>query len=135
MRASHRSAAPAAPDGVLVHYECYRPERTPLYRLVQQHAATFIAEKGATGADLPQFAQDVIDAFHECGILANGFQRLRCVGLVIVGHRDGAHFAAQHRAEGDRRARRCGQKVRLFARNHQTSAPMASRDRVCHAAD
>jgi hypothetical protein len=29
------------PDGAPVHYERHRPEQTTLYRLVQQHAATF----------------------------------------------------------------------------------------------
>ena len=37
-----------------VHYERHRPEQTPLYRLVQQHAATFFAEaEDAACADLP----------------------------------------------------------------------------------
>ena len=50
-----------------------------LYRLVQQHAATFIAQtEDAAGADLPQFIKDEFDAFLECGILAHGFLRLRC---------------------------------------------------------
>ena len=50
-----------------------------LYRLVQQHAATFFAEvEAAAGADLPQFVKDEFDAFLECGILAHGFLRLRC---------------------------------------------------------
>ena len=67
-----------APDGAPVHYERHRPEQTTLYRLVQQHAATFIAEtEAATGADLPQFVKDEFDAFLECGILAHGFLRLR----------------------------------------------------------
>ena len=68
-----------APDGAPVHYERHRPEQTTLYRLVQQHAATFIAEtEAAAGADLPQFVKDEFDAFLECGILAHGFLRLRC---------------------------------------------------------
>jgi hypothetical protein len=33
-----------APDGAPVHYERHRPEQTTLYRLVQQHAATFFSE-------------------------------------------------------------------------------------------
>jgi hypothetical protein len=55
------------------------PEQTTLYRLVQQHAATFFAQaEEAAGADLPQFVKDEFDAFLECGILAHGFLRLRC---------------------------------------------------------
>ena len=50
-----------------------------MLRLVQ-HAATFFAEvEAAAGAALPQFVKDEFDAFLECGTLAHGFLRLRCV--------------------------------------------------------
>jgi hypothetical protein len=63
-----------APSGAPVHYERHRPEQTTLYRLVQQHAATFFAQAEAeAGAHLPQFVKDEFDAFLECGILAHGF--------------------------------------------------------------
>ena len=63
-----------APDGAPVHYERHRPEQTRLYRLVQQHAATFFAQaEDAAGADLPQFVKDELDAFLECSLL-----RLHC---------------------------------------------------------
>ncbi len=66
-------------DGALVHCARHQPEQTTLYRLVQQHAATFFAQaEDAAGADLPQFVKDEFDAFLECGILAHGFLRLRC---------------------------------------------------------
>ena len=69
-----------APDGAPVHYERHRPEQTTLYRLVQQHAATFFAQaETEAGADLPQFVKDEFDAFLEGGILAQGFLRLRWV--------------------------------------------------------
>ncbi len=68
-----------APDGAPVHYERHRPEQTTLYRLVQQHAASFIAHtEASTGAELPRFIKDEFDAFLDCGILARGFLRLRC---------------------------------------------------------
>ena len=68
-----------APDGAPVHYERHRPEQTTLYRLVQQHAASFIAHTEAgTGSELPRFIKDEAEAFLECGILAHGFLRLRC---------------------------------------------------------
>jgi len=45
-------------DDAPVHYERHRPEQTTLYRLVQQHAARFIAEtEAAAGFDLPQFSE------------------------------------------------------------------------------
>ena len=46
---------------------------------MQQHAASFIAHtEASTGAELPRFIKDEFDAFLECGILADGFLRLRC---------------------------------------------------------
>jgi hypothetical protein len=72
-------AGQRAPDGALLHYERHRPEQTTLYRLVQQHAASFVAHtEASTGAELPRFIKDEFDAFLECGILAHGFLRLRC---------------------------------------------------------
>ncbi|MDP3614068.1 MAG: hypothetical protein Q8R98_19680 [Rubrivivax sp.] len=66
-------AGQRAPDGAPVHCERHRPEETTLYRLVQQHAATFFAQaEDAAGADLPQFVKDEFEAFLECGILAHG---------------------------------------------------------------
>ena len=57
-----------APEGAPVHYERHRPEQTTLYRLVQQHAATFFAQaEAAVGADLPQFVKDEFDAAHGGG--------------------------------------------------------------------
>jgi len=67
-----------APDGAALRYERHRPEQTTLYRLVQQHAASFIAHtEASTGAELPRFIKDEFEAFPECGILAHGFLRLR----------------------------------------------------------
>ena len=44
-----------APDGAPLHYERHRPEQTTPYRLVQQHAASFIAHtEASTGAELPR---------------------------------------------------------------------------------
>ena len=68
-----------SPDGAPVHYECHCPKQATLYRLVQQHAASFTAHiEASTGGGLPRFIKDEFDAFLECGILAHGFLRLRC---------------------------------------------------------
>jgi len=68
-----------APDRAPLRYERHRPEQTALYRLMQQHAASFIAHtEASTGSELPRFIKDEFDAFLECGILAHGFLRLRC---------------------------------------------------------
>ena len=71
------AARPAPPRPL--HHERHRPEQTTLYRLVRQHAASFIAHtEASTGAELPRFIKEEFDAFLECGILAHGFLRLRC---------------------------------------------------------
>ena len=55
-----------APDDASVHYERHRPEQTTLYRLVQQHAANFIAHtEASSGARLPRFIKNEFDAFLE----------------------------------------------------------------------
>ena len=60
-------------------YDRHCLEQTTLYRLVQQHAANFIADTEASpGSELPRFIKDEFDAFLDCGILACGFLRLRC---------------------------------------------------------
>ena len=75
MQANAHQTARAHCDGAPVHYARHRPEQTTLYRLVQQHSATFFAQaEETTGADLAQFVKDEFDAFLECGILAHGFQ-------------------------------------------------------------
>lgn len=62
-----------ASDGAQVPCEHHRLQQTTLYRLVQQHAATFSAQAEAeAGADLPQFAKGELDALLECGVLAHG---------------------------------------------------------------
>jgi hypothetical protein len=68
-----------APDGGPVHYERHCPEHTTLYRLVQQHAATYFAQaENVAGADLPQFVKEEFDAFSSAASVAHGFLRLRC---------------------------------------------------------
>ncbi len=64
MQANAHQTARAHCDGAPVHYARHRPEQTTLYRLVQQHSATFFAQaEETTGADLPQFVKDEFDAF------------------------------------------------------------------------
>jgi hypothetical protein len=76
--ARHPHSAQRAPDGPPIHCERHCPENTALYRLVQQHAASFIAlTEASTGNELPQFIKDQFHAFVECGILANGYLTLR----------------------------------------------------------
>ena len=74
-----QSASPAVQAGHCVHYERRRPEETVLYQLVQEHAETFFAQVEAeTGVGLPEFVKAEFEAFLECGVLAQGFLRVRC---------------------------------------------------------
>jgi hypothetical protein len=61
-----------------LHYERRCPEETTLYQVVQEHLETFLAQvELETGAGLPEFVQEELDAFLGCGILAHGLLRLR----------------------------------------------------------
>lgn len=64
----HAARQPGSLPGLAsrLHYERHRPEQTTLYRLVQQHAASFIAHtEASTDAELPRFIKDEFDAFLE----------------------------------------------------------------------
>ena len=74
-----QAAVQSTPEADQVRYERRRPEETTLYQLVQENVETFFAQVEAeTGAGLPDFVKDEFEAFLDCGILANGFLRLRC---------------------------------------------------------
>jgi len=65
----------AAPD-----YRRRRPERTALYRLVQQHLETWLARRRESDPDGNPVARHIereLRAYLECGILACGFARAR----------------------------------------------------------
>lgn len=76
--ASGTAIQSACSPGALL-YQRRRPEKTTLYQVVQEHVETFFVQvERETGADLPQFVKDEFEAFLQCGILAEGFLRLRC---------------------------------------------------------
>ena len=59
------------PNGAAVHYESHRPKHTTLQRLVQQHAAGFIARvEAGSGPELPHSIEDEFDASLENSVLA-----------------------------------------------------------------
>ena len=72
------TACPHSAAATGTHYQRRRPELTPLYRLVQQHAQTYLAQAEAVGAALPRFVTGEFHAYLKCGILAHGYMRLRC---------------------------------------------------------
>ncbi len=67
------------PDSAPLRYERHRPEQTTLDRLVQQCAASLIAQtEASSGAELPRLIKEEFEDFLECGILAHSLLRLRC---------------------------------------------------------
>jgi hypothetical protein len=70
-------ARPAGPA-----YTRRQPERTALYRVVQQHLLTFEQEwtDAASGRTLPKFVTEELHKYLDCGILARGFAHLYCEG-------------------------------------------------------
>ena len=59
-------------------YVCRRPEESAVYRTVQRHLAGFVASAEACGRIVPRFVRRQLSALLGCGILANGFLRVRC---------------------------------------------------------
>ena len=59
-------------------YQRRTPEQTSLYRAVQEHLDTFLAQAESAGARVPAFVKREFADYLKCGILAHGFARLRC---------------------------------------------------------
>jgi hypothetical protein len=60
-------------------YRRHEPEKTVLYRVVQEHLETFLRAAELRGG-LPRYVEQSFRRFLRCGILANGFARVRCPG-------------------------------------------------------
>ena len=75
-------------------YARHCPETTLLYRTLQEHWATFLADVNAGGGQLPAFVLDEFDAYLRCGIPAHGFLRVRCKDC---GHSGVVAFACKRR--------------------------------------
>jgi len=73
-------ALPHRHAGQSTAYARRRAEASVLYRVLQQHLATFLngAAQAQDGASLPQFVEKELQAFLKCGVLAHGFARFRC---------------------------------------------------------
>ena len=63
-------------------YSRREPEKTALYKVLQQHLLTFEQEwtDKSDGRTLPSFVTDELHAFMSCGILGRGFAHLFCAG-------------------------------------------------------
>jgi len=72
------AAACARPRSAV--YRRRQPERTLLYRTVQTHLATWLAlHNDGAGASAPAATERELGRYLDCGILAHGFARARCV--------------------------------------------------------
>ena len=62
-------------------YKRREPERTLLHAIVREHLKSFLAEAAQhsdTGSGLPRFVAAEFERYLVCGVLANGFARVRC---------------------------------------------------------
>ena len=69
------ASCPAAPT-----YQRREPERSVLYRTIQAHLETFLAQTAgdAERSGLPGFVKREFEAYLRCGILRHGLLRVRC---------------------------------------------------------
>ena len=60
-------------------YRPRKPQNTALYRIVQEHLETFLAEPLAHGAPpYPRYVEREFRRLLSCGVPAHGFYRVRC---------------------------------------------------------
>jgi hypothetical protein len=78
--ASVGEAAHAQPRADGSAYRRREPESTLLHATVRAHLKTFLTqvEQRSDGAGLPRFVVSEFERYLSCGILANGFARVRC---------------------------------------------------------
>ena len=59
-------------------YRRREPERTVLYRIIQENYRTFASLCEDEGHPLPRFVRKEFEKYLSCGILSEGFARVRC---------------------------------------------------------
>src|SRR4051812_43725726 len=60
-------------------YRRREPQKSLLHETVRGHLKTFLAEIEQDGSGLPRFVMAEFERYLRCGILANGFARVRCI--------------------------------------------------------
>src|SRR5207237_8646850 len=60
-------------------YRRREPDKSLLHETVRGHLKMFLAEIEQDGSGLPRFVVAEFERYLRCGILANGFARVRCV--------------------------------------------------------
>ena len=66
------------PPTPLAAYRPRDPRQTLLYRVIEAHFKSFVRDREAEGRFLPAHVKREFESFLGCGILANGFMRLKC---------------------------------------------------------
>lgn len=64
--------------GTPTRYQRHQPEKTLLYRIVEQHYPDFLSHLQAEGRYLPGYVQKEFTDYLMCGRLEHGFLRVRC---------------------------------------------------------
>jgi hypothetical protein len=60
-------------------YQQRRPEKTVLYRVIQQHLESFLEHAPeSSGKRLPKYVENEFRRYLECGLHAHGFARAAC---------------------------------------------------------
>jgi hypothetical protein len=62
------------------NYQRRRPEKSVLYKIVQENLSSFLALTEAEDRPLPDFVRSEFEEYLRCGILAHGFARIHCSG-------------------------------------------------------
>ncbi len=66
------------PAAIPYAYARRHPEKTVLYRVLQNELTTFLAEAESNGTSVPRFVERDLRRFLNCGILQHGFYRVEC---------------------------------------------------------
>ena len=74
------AAARATPATAGPVYTRRQPEKTALYKVMQEHLLTFEQQwtDQANGRTLPKFVTEELHKYMDCGILGRGFAHLFC---------------------------------------------------------
>ena len=69
----------SVPNAQTYHYQRHEPEKTTLYKLIQENWLTFQQQvEHDLGYPLPDFVIKEFEEYLRCGILAHGFLRAQC---------------------------------------------------------
>lgn len=65
-----------------VGYVRHQPEQTALYQLIEEHYPAFVSTLETSGGHLPSFVRQEFEDYLKCGLLEQGFLRVKCDGCL-----------------------------------------------------